>query len=182
MGEVKKPQSLGVWPTVKPFVNGGASGMLATCVIQPVDMIKVHNCLCFWISKISWGLLLIMFFGFCIICEVKSESFWAETGLVDLGFDGFLKDFVSFRGVNWSVEVCVLMGFCCFGVWCRWGFNWVRDQLLRWRRPWSRMRVLVLFTRFDSGNLLNTGFVAACGVDLVSGFKICAIVWNFIAV
>ncbi|KAJ6702692.1 MITOCHONDRIAL DICARBOXYLATE CARRIER-RELATED [Salix koriyanagi] len=42
MGEVKKPQSLGVWPTVKPFVNGGASGMLATCVIQPVDMIKVR--------------------------------------------------------------------------------------------------------------------------------------------
>ncbi|KAF9688589.1 hypothetical protein SADUNF_Sadunf01G0004000 [Salix dunnii] len=42
MGEAKKPQSLGVWPTVKPFVNGGASGMLATCVIQPVDMIKVR--------------------------------------------------------------------------------------------------------------------------------------------
>ncbi|XP_021741216.1 mitochondrial dicarboxylate/tricarboxylate transporter DTC-like [Chenopodium quinoa] len=32
----------GVWPTVKPFVNGGASGMLATCVIQPIDMIKVR--------------------------------------------------------------------------------------------------------------------------------------------
>lgn len=41
MGEEKKPQSAGVWPTVKPFVNGGASGMLATCVIQPIDMIKV---------------------------------------------------------------------------------------------------------------------------------------------
>ncbi|OUZ99543.1 Mitochondrial substrate/solute carrier [Macleaya cordata] len=40
MGEEKK--SGGVWPTVKPFVNGGASGMLATCVIQPVDMIKVR--------------------------------------------------------------------------------------------------------------------------------------------
>lgn len=38
MAEEKKA---GVWPTVKPFVNGGASGMLATCVIQPIDMIKV---------------------------------------------------------------------------------------------------------------------------------------------
>ncbi|KAF9619027.1 hypothetical protein IFM89_004371 [Coptis chinensis] len=34
--------SFQVWPTIKPFVNGGASGMLATCVIQPVDMIKVR--------------------------------------------------------------------------------------------------------------------------------------------
>lgn len=31
----------GVWKTIKPFVNGGASGMLATCVIQPIDMVKV---------------------------------------------------------------------------------------------------------------------------------------------
>ncbi|MCD7457318.1 hypothetical protein HAX54_034867 [Datura stramonium] len=38
----KEPKSGGVWPTVKPFVNGGASGMLATCVIQPIDMIKVR--------------------------------------------------------------------------------------------------------------------------------------------
>lgn len=42
MGE-EKPKSTGVWPTVKPFVNGGASGMLATCVIQPIDMIKVFS-------------------------------------------------------------------------------------------------------------------------------------------
>ncbi|KAL8142863.1 hypothetical protein V2J09_015895 [Rumex salicifolius] len=35
-------KSSGVWPTVKPFVNGGTSGMLATCVIQPIDMIKVR--------------------------------------------------------------------------------------------------------------------------------------------
>ncbi len=33
----------GVWKTVKPFVNGGASGMLATCVIQPIDMVKVPD-------------------------------------------------------------------------------------------------------------------------------------------
>ena len=37
----EKPKTGNVWNTVKPFVNGGASGMLATCVIQPVDMIKV---------------------------------------------------------------------------------------------------------------------------------------------
>ncbi|KAI6685611.1 hypothetical protein NL676_031524 [Syzygium grande] len=42
MGDEKKPKPAGVWPTVKPFVNGGASGMLATCVIQPIDMIKVR--------------------------------------------------------------------------------------------------------------------------------------------
>ncbi|KAK2979154.1 hypothetical protein RJ640_029312, partial [Escallonia rubra] len=41
MGEVKH-KSEGVWPTVKPFVNGGAAGMLATCAIQPIDMIKVR--------------------------------------------------------------------------------------------------------------------------------------------
>ncbi|KAM0038627.1 putative mitochondrial carrier domain superfamily [Helianthus debilis subsp. tardiflorus] len=42
MGEEKPKPIGGVWPTVKPFVNGGASGMLATCVIQPIDMIKVR--------------------------------------------------------------------------------------------------------------------------------------------
>jgi hypothetical protein len=43
MGDEKKPKPVaaGFWPTIKPFVNGGASGMLATCVIQPIDMIKV---------------------------------------------------------------------------------------------------------------------------------------------
>ncbi|XP_010531153.1 PREDICTED: mitochondrial dicarboxylate/tricarboxylate transporter DTC-like [Tarenaya hassleriana] len=42
MAEEKKAKPSGVWTTVKPFVNGGASGMLATCVIQPIDMIKVR--------------------------------------------------------------------------------------------------------------------------------------------
>lgn len=42
MGDDKKPKSAaGVWPTAKPFCNGGASGMLATCVVQPIDMVKV---------------------------------------------------------------------------------------------------------------------------------------------
>jgi solute carrier family 25 oxoglutarate transporter 11 len=31
-----------VWATAKPFVNGGLSGMAATCIIQPVDMVKVR--------------------------------------------------------------------------------------------------------------------------------------------
>nr|AHB08889.1 mitochondrial dicarboxylate transporter [Suaeda glauca] len=39
MGEEK---SVSVWKTIKPFVNGGASGMLATCVVQPIDMVKVR--------------------------------------------------------------------------------------------------------------------------------------------
>ncbi|KAK3019393.1 hypothetical protein RJ639_004643, partial [Escallonia herrerae] len=67
MGE-EKPKSEGVWPTAKPFVNGGAAGMLATCAIQPIDMIKVrmqlgqgsaaqcHSCagaIC-WIAKASY--------------------------------------------------------------------------------------------------------------------------------
>jgi len=30
------------WQQAKPFVNGGASGMLSTCLIQPVDMVKVR--------------------------------------------------------------------------------------------------------------------------------------------
>lgn len=45
MGEEKSKSAAGspvsVWPAVKPFVNGGAAGMLATCVVQPIDTIKV---------------------------------------------------------------------------------------------------------------------------------------------
>jgi hypothetical protein len=67
MAEAKQqPQAAaatsGVWKTVKPFVNGGASGMLATCVIQPIDMVKVNPYaarpvffllrVCF---RVSWG-------------------------------------------------------------------------------------------------------------------------------
>ena len=31
-----------VWKTVKPFMNGGMSGMAATICIQPIDMVKVR--------------------------------------------------------------------------------------------------------------------------------------------
>ncbi|PNH03059.1 putative mitochondrial 2-oxoglutarate/malate carrier protein [Tetrabaena socialis] len=30
------------WKAVKPFFNGGLSGMMATCIIQPIDMVKVR--------------------------------------------------------------------------------------------------------------------------------------------
>lgn len=36
------PPATSVWKSVKPFVNGGASGMMATCIIQPIDMVKVR--------------------------------------------------------------------------------------------------------------------------------------------
>jgi hypothetical protein len=73
MGEEKKPQSLGVWPTVKPFVNGGASGMLATCVIQPIDMIKVQTCV-----SLDFGGLWLIILCFCALCDMKFESFLAK--------------------------------------------------------------------------------------------------------
>lgn len=65
MGEEKPKTSppAGVWPTIKPFVNGGASGMLATCVIQPIDMIKVlHQ----FLSE------MFDFFLFCILIFLHS--------------------------------------------------------------------------------------------------------------
>jgi hypothetical protein len=31
-----------IWKAAKPFVNGGLSGMAATCIIQPIDMVKVR--------------------------------------------------------------------------------------------------------------------------------------------
>lgn len=36
----KKPPA--AWLAAKPFINGGASGMAATCIIQPIDMVKVR--------------------------------------------------------------------------------------------------------------------------------------------
>uniref|UniRef100_A0A7R9YVR0 Uncharacterized protein n=2 Tax=Chlamydomonas euryale TaxID=1486919 RepID=A0A7R9YVR0_9CHLO len=37
--EYKPPAA---WLAAKPFVNGGLSGMAATCIIQPIDMVKVR--------------------------------------------------------------------------------------------------------------------------------------------
>ncbi|KAK9818685.1 hypothetical protein WJX74_006010 [Apatococcus lobatus] len=41
MSSDKKPTSA-VWNATKPFLNGGLSGMGATCIIQPIDMVKVR--------------------------------------------------------------------------------------------------------------------------------------------
>eukprot|EP00959_Pyramimonas_sp_CCMP1952_P129848 2715576-Pyramimonas_sp.AAC.1 len=32
-----------VWMAARPYMLGGSAGMLATCVIQPIDMIKVQK-------------------------------------------------------------------------------------------------------------------------------------------
>ncbi|KAJ1565893.1 hypothetical protein HK096_007654, partial [Nowakowskiella sp. JEL0078] len=42
MSDTKKSSSLSVWATLKPFVFGGVSGMTATAIIQPIDMVKVR--------------------------------------------------------------------------------------------------------------------------------------------
>eukprot|EP00195_Chlamydomonas_chlamydogama_P015505 CAMPEP_0202899902 /NCGR_PEP_ID=MMETSP1392-20130828/9239_1 /ASSEMBLY_ACC=CAM_ASM_000868 /TAXON_ID=225041 /ORGANISM="Chlamydomonas chlamydogama, Strain SAG 11-48b" /LENGTH=298 /DNA_ID=CAMNT_0049586199 /DNA_START=143 /DNA_END=1039 /DNA_ORIENTATION=+ len=39
MSDYKPPAA---WLAAKPFVNGGLSGMAATCIIQPIDMVKVR--------------------------------------------------------------------------------------------------------------------------------------------
>ena len=42
MAEKAKQQTSSALAGIKPFVNGGLSGMAATCIIQPVDMVKVR--------------------------------------------------------------------------------------------------------------------------------------------
>ncbi len=42
MSGQSQPQPPAAWRAAKPFVNGGLSGMLATCIIQPIDMVKVR--------------------------------------------------------------------------------------------------------------------------------------------
>ena len=39
---VEKKELNPAWKAVKPFFNGGLSGMMSTCVIQPIDMVKVR--------------------------------------------------------------------------------------------------------------------------------------------
>ena len=38
-----------VWKAVKPYVNGGLSGMASTCVIQPLDSTSMHA------NAMRWG-------------------------------------------------------------------------------------------------------------------------------
>ena len=42
MAEKAKSEAKSALSTFKPFINGGLSGMAATCIIQPVDMVKVR--------------------------------------------------------------------------------------------------------------------------------------------
>jgi solute carrier family 25 oxoglutarate transporter 11 len=37
----QKSTSERILDTIQPFVIGGLSGMFATCIIQPIDMVKV---------------------------------------------------------------------------------------------------------------------------------------------
>lgn len=86
MGE-EKPKPIGVWTTVKPFVNGGASGMLATCVIQPIDMIKAIIFLFFYFFFLK-------FLAFSLLGHLKVVQFWVMSrpfgGFVVFGEMGFL--------------------------------------------------------------------------------------------
>lgn len=92
MGDEKKgkPAASGVWSTIKPFVNGGASGMLATCVIQPIDMIKVTSS--FHLSVLFLYLFLQMDFWVCsiFVAGFRSVGFCVRfLFLCVVGFDGF---------------------------------------------------------------------------------------------
>lgn len=147
MADQTAAKPAGVWPTVKPFVNGGASGMLATCVIQPIDMIKVSFFLYFdfWDFVLRWNYLI----RGCIWC------FWL---ILWIGYY-FLAEILCFAVVfdvfGWFYE----MG--------RWEFNWVRDQLFRWPRTCLQTRVLVPSTRFVSCFLLSfCQFLVCCSLQI----------------
>lgn len=107
MGDEKKPKpaTSGVWPTVKPFVNGGASGMLATCVIQPIDMIKVskssHLCSIFVLIPPNGSLGLSDFSHetqICVFCVCTIPV--CDVGVFELflmGFGGVGEDSIGSR-------------------------------------------------------------------------------------
>merc|ERR1711959_366111 len=42
MGIRSRMSDGGIWKKVRPFAVGGSCGIMATCVIQPMDMIKVR--------------------------------------------------------------------------------------------------------------------------------------------
>lgn len=97
MGE-EKPKSAGVWTSVKPFANGGASGMLATCVIQPVDMIKVPSFILFlrsfFISPVCFDYVRKIWIW------VVGSSFINISGV--LSFDSMIEGFDRY-GLRWLV-------------------------------------------------------------------------------
>ena len=42
MSDLQRKDLSPAWKAAKPFLNGGLSGMAATCIIQPIDMVKVR--------------------------------------------------------------------------------------------------------------------------------------------
>lgn len=52
------------WKAAKPFVNGGLAGMAATCIIQPIDMVKVRIQLGAKGSPVSHGWLLALHWSY----------------------------------------------------------------------------------------------------------------------
>ena len=42
MTDLQRKDLSPAWKATKPFLNGGLSGMAATCIIQPIDMVKVR--------------------------------------------------------------------------------------------------------------------------------------------
>ena len=42
MSDLQRKDLSPAWKATKPFLNGGLSGMAATCIIQPIDMVKVR--------------------------------------------------------------------------------------------------------------------------------------------
>lgn len=66
------PSTNTVWKSIKPFVNGGASGMLATCVIQPIDMVKVRIQLGAQGSPVG-ALTSRSIFSLCVLCSAALE-------------------------------------------------------------------------------------------------------------
>jgi hypothetical protein len=71
---------------VKPFVNGGASGMLATCVIQPIDMVKVSSYA--WTAERDFG-----------VCGQWSRLLYSALGV--LLFCGWLP-----TSQGWGIWCC----------------------------------------------------------------------------
>nr|CAD1833478.1 unnamed protein product [Ananas comosus var. bracteatus] len=84
--EAKLKSHAGVWSTVKPFVNGGASGMLATCVIQPIDMIKTRS-----LSPLFNSGFFFFFFFVRIQLGQGSALHMTKTMLAQEGFGSFYK-------------------------------------------------------------------------------------------
>lgn len=127
--EAKLKSHAGVWSTVKPFVNGGASGMLATCVIQPIDMIKARSLSPFSNS----GFFFASFFSLWFVWwEMDPVNCWSRLVFSPL-FVVLMRD---------------LMNLGC--IFCRWGSNWGRDRRFTWRRRCSRRKDSDPFIRFSS--------------------------------